>query len=125
VTKQVEHFDEESPAVASEAGLELAREWIETVASEIAVVTHVESSSRVRRIAKHELTTCVGRQRVIVDARAQEKKAGELIGGTKRIDVILVGEQMGIVSSQSILGIIQGQGEFVRRLISPLSSRLK
>jgi len=41
LTKQIRHLDEECSAIATEAWLELAGEWIEAAAIEIVVVAHV------------------------------------------------------------------------------------
>ena len=80
---QIRSFDEECAAIAAKAGLELARERIETIPNQVVVIAGVESGARARRPPKKELTARVGRQRVVVHARTHGNEASELISRAK------------------------------------------
>src|SRR5438309_10282210 len=52
LTKQIGHLDEEGAPVAAKTRLELISKGTEAVATEVVVVSDIESRSRIRRPAK-------------------------------------------------------------------------
>src|SRR5215831_9821499 len=116
LAKQVRQLNEERPAVAVKARLELSGKWIAGVVVQIVVVAHIEGGPRIRRVTKQQLPARVRRQRVVVDARPGPDKAAELVSAAKRIDIVLERQQAGIVAPQLALAPIQRKVERLRRL---------
>src|SRR5262245_28622338 len=100
---EVGHFDEECAAVAAEAGFELVGEGVVSVARQIVVVADVERRARIRRPSEQELPANVRSQSGVINSRPREEEPGELIGRSRRIDVVVEGYAPGVVSPQTAL----------------------
>src|SRR4051812_45366131 len=116
LTKQVRQLNKERAAVATKAGLKLSGEGIVSVVGEVVVVTSIEGGAGIRRIAEEELAAGIRRERVVIDARPRKNKPAELIGRSKRIDVVLKGEQAGIIAAQLALLPVERHAQRLRRL---------
>ena len=81
--EQVRQLDEESATVTAESRLELSGERIVSVVRKIVVVTYVDRSSRIRRVAEQKLAAGIRTERVVINPPAREDKPAELIGPVK------------------------------------------
>src|SRR5687767_3383954 len=116
--EEVGGFDEEVARVAAEALFGLAREGVEVAAVEVVVVADVEGRAGVRRPAEEELPEVVRPERAVVEPRAREGVARELVGRLKAVDVRVEGDQPVLVPDQTVLRPAQRHVERVRSLVS-------
>src|SRR6185295_19598436 len=90
--EEVGGFDEERSAVAPEAGFEVTGELVDEVPVHVVVVADVERRARIRRPAEEELADVSRSDRAVVEPRAREGEARELVRGLHRDDVRVEGD---------------------------------
>src|SRR5207237_3179821 len=74
---------------------------------------------------QQELCADVGGERVVVNARAREGEAAELIGAAKGVDVVVVGEETCVGASEPRLGVVERHAQGVGRLIGERAVKIK
>ena len=99
---EVRHLNEDRARVATEAGNDLAREWMAAVVVQIVVVTRVKSRARTRRPAEQRLRSQARIERVVVKDQTRESRFRELVRAAKRQDVDGVRDAISIVATQAL-----------------------